>query len=37
MSHTDEFGPNNDGTEYRIDLSVELRTIGVISGGFQLQ
>ncbi|WP_421693193.1 LPS-assembly protein LptD [Aestuariivirga sp.] len=36
MSHTDQFGVSDNGTEYRIDLSVELRTIGVIAGGFQL-
>jgi len=37
MSHTDEFGVSNDGTESRIDLSIELRTIGVLAGGFILQ
>ena len=36
MSHTDQFGVTNNGTEYRVDLSVELRTIGVIAGGFKL-
>lgn len=36
MSRTDEFGPANGGTEYRIDMNVELRTIGAIAGGFQL-
>jgi len=36
MSHTDEFGVSNNGTQQRIDLSVELRTIGTLAGGFQL-
>jgi len=36
MSHTDAFGVTDNGTEYRLDLSVELRTIGVIAGGFKL-
>ena len=36
MSHTDEFGVSDNGTEYRIDLSVELRTIGTLAGGFIL-
>ena len=36
MSHTDQFGVTGNGTEYRVDLSVELRTIGAIAGGFQL-
>jgi LPS-assembly protein len=36
MSRTDAFGPVDGGTEYRIDLNVELRTIGAIAGGFQL-
>jgi hypothetical protein len=30
MSQTDEFGPNGD-TQYRVFLSVELRTIGRIA------
>lgn len=34
MSHTDEFGVSNDGTQKRVDLSVELRTIGVLAGGY---
>lgn len=36
MSHTDEFGVSDNGTEYRIDLSIELRTIGTLAGGFVL-
>lgn len=36
MSHTDQFGVSDNGTEYRIDLSVELRTIGILAGGFVL-
>ncbi|MCA3561633.1 MAG: LPS-assembly protein LptD [Aestuariivirga sp.] len=36
MSHTDQFGVSDNGTEYRIDLSVELRTIGTLAGGFVL-
>jgi len=37
MSRTDAFGPADGGYEQRIDLSVELRTIGALTGGFQLQ
>jgi LPS-assembly protein len=37
MSRTDAFGPVDGGYEQRIDLSVELRTIGALTGGFQLQ
>ena len=36
MSRDDEFGPNDNGTEHRIELGLELRTIGAISGGFKL-
>jgi len=36
MSHTDQFGVSDNGTQYRIDLSIELRSIGQLSGGFQL-
>ena len=36
MSHTDQFGVSDNGTEYRLDLSVELRTIGTLAGGFVL-
>jgi len=36
MSNTDEFGVSDNGTQYRIDLSIQLRTIGTIAGGFQL-
>lgn len=36
MSHTDQFGVSDNGTEYRIDLNIELRTIGRLSGGFVL-
>ena len=36
MSHTDQFGVSDNGTEYRLDLSIELRTIGAIAGGFKL-
>jgi LPS-assembly protein len=36
MSHTDQFGVSDNGTEYRIDLSIELRTIGTLAGGFVL-
>lgn len=36
MSHTDQFGVSDDGTEYRLDLSIELRTIGTVAGGFVL-
>jgi LPS-assembly protein len=36
MSHTDQFGVSDNGTEYRIDLNVELRTIGTLAGGFVL-
>ena len=36
MSHTDEFGVSDNGTQYRIDLAIELRTIGRLAGGFQL-
>ncbi|MFN4141064.1 LPS-assembly protein LptD [Aestuariivirga sp.] len=36
MSRDDEFGPDEEGTEHRIDLGIELRTIGGLSGGFKL-
>jgi LPS-assembly protein len=36
MSRDGEFGPGNDGTEHRIELGLELRTIGEITGGFKL-
>ncbi|MEI8177480.1 LPS assembly protein LptD [Aestuariivirga sp.] len=36
MSHTDQFGVSDNGTEYRLDLSIELRTIGTLAGGFVL-
>ncbi|WP_161957191.1 LPS-assembly protein LptD [Aestuariivirga litoralis] len=36
MSHTDQFGVSDNGTEYRLDVSVELRTIGTLAGGFVL-
>jgi len=36
MSRDDEFGTSNDGTDHRIELGVELRTIGEIAGEFQL-
>jgi LPS-assembly protein len=35
MSRDDQFGPDNDGgTEHRIEVGLELRTIGAITGGF---
>ena len=37
MSHTDQFGVTDNGTQYRVDLSVELRSIGQLSGGFSFQ
>jgi LPS-assembly protein len=37
MSRTDAFGPTDGGYEQRIDLSVELRTLGALAGGFQLE
>ncbi|MFM8745446.1 MAG: LPS-assembly protein LptD [Aestuariivirga sp.] len=37
MSRTDAFGPTDGGYQQRIDLSVELRTLGAIAGGFQLE
>lgn len=36
MSRDDDFGPNGGTTEHRIELGLELRTIGAISGGFKL-
>jgi LPS-assembly protein len=34
MSRDDEFGVNNDGKEHRVEVGVELRTIGDIDGEF---
>ena len=34
MSRDDEFGVNNDGREHRVELGVELRTIGAVNGEF---
>ena len=34
MSRDDEFGVNNDGYEHRVELGVELRTIGAVNGAF---
>lgn len=36
MSKTDQLGVNDDGFERRIELGVELRTIGAMAGGFKL-
>ena len=37
MSRDDEFGPDNEGgIERRLELGLELRTIGAITGGFKL-
>ena len=36
MSDDDEFGVEDNGREHRIDLGIELRTIGAITGGFKL-
>jgi hypothetical protein len=34
---TDLDDNGNDGTDHRIELGIELRTIGAIRGGFNLQ
>ncbi len=34
MSRDDEFGVNNDGYDHRVELGVELRTLGAIDGEF---
>ena len=34
MARDDELGVNNGGTDHRIELGVELRTIGAVNGGF---
>jgi LPS-assembly protein len=36
MSRDDDFGDGNDGTDHRLELGVELRTIGAVTGGFSL-
>jgi LPS-assembly protein len=36
MSRDSDLGDGNNGTEYRIELGIELRTIGAITGGFSL-
>ena len=36
FSYRDPYPLGDDGTEYRVDLSVELRTIGTLAGGFVL-
>jgi LPS-assembly protein len=36
MSRDDEFGDDNDGTDHRLELGIELRTIGAVTGGFNL-
>lgn len=37
MSRTDAFGPADGGYQKRIDLNIQLRTIGAVAGGFQLE
>ena len=34
MSRDDDLGDGNSGTEHRLELGIELRTIGAITGGF---
>jgi LPS-assembly protein len=36
MSRDDEFGDGYGGTDYRLEIGVELRTIGSVAGGFNL-
>ena len=36
MSRDDAFGVDEDGTDHRVDLGIELRTIGSLGGGFRL-
>jgi len=36
MSRDDDLGDGDDGTDHRIKLGIELRTIGAITGGFNL-
>jgi lipopolysaccharide assembly outer membrane protein LptD (OstA) len=34
MSRDDEFGVNNNGYDHRVELGVELRTLGAVDGEF---
>lgn len=36
MSRDDGLGPDNNGTDHRLEVGVELRTIGAVTGGFSL-
>lgn len=36
VSRDDLYGPDDGGDEHRVDLGIELRTIGQLSGGFKL-
>ena len=36
MSRDDDLGDGDDGTDHRLELGIELRTIGAITGGFNL-
>jgi LPS-assembly protein len=36
MSRDDDLGDGDDGTDHRLELGIELRTIGAITGGFSL-
>jgi hypothetical protein len=36
MSRDDDLGDDDNGTEHRIEVGIELRTIGAVTGGFNL-
>jgi hypothetical protein len=36
MSRDDNFDSDDSGTDHRIEIGIELRTIGAIAGGFKL-
>jgi hypothetical protein len=36
MSRDDVFDSDDSGTDHRIEVGIELRTIGAVRGGFKL-